>query len=119
MKAARKDNRGTKRRCQNVECGLPFYDLNRTEIVCPECSVAYVAPTLQERSPTRGRPPRYFSRPALPVIAAPDAEAEAVPEALEIAAPAVEPADEIILEVEEDDEEVLPVATDPEAPPED
>ena len=32
--------RGTKRICQSEDCGLPFYDLNRTEISCPSCGTA-------------------------------------------------------------------------------
>ncbi|MCK5088929.1 MAG: FYDLN acid domain-containing protein, partial [Hyphomicrobiaceae bacterium] len=34
---ATKQNRGTKRTCQNSECGSRFYDLNRTPIACPIC----------------------------------------------------------------------------------
>ncbi len=33
--------RGTKRTCQNPECGARFYDLNRDPIVCPICESAY------------------------------------------------------------------------------
>ncbi|MDX2307718.1 MAG: TIGR02300 family protein [Hyphomicrobium sp.] len=38
MKAAR----GTKRTCQNNECGARFYDLSRSPIVCPVCASIYV-----------------------------------------------------------------------------
>ena len=34
--------RGTKRSCQNQECGSRFYDLNRDPIACPICDSAYV-----------------------------------------------------------------------------
>ncbi len=37
-----KQDRGTKRTCQNSECGSRFYDLNRTPIACPICGAAYV-----------------------------------------------------------------------------
>lgn len=37
MKAAR----GTKRTCQNSECGARFYDLGRDPIVCPICASIY------------------------------------------------------------------------------
>ncbi len=40
MQAA--DARGTKRTCQNDECGGRFYDLNRDPIICPICEAAYV-----------------------------------------------------------------------------
>lgn len=33
--------RGTKRTCQNPECGARFYDLNRDPIVCPICESVY------------------------------------------------------------------------------
>jgi uncharacterized protein (TIGR02300 family) len=36
-----KAERGTKRTCQNPECGSRFYDLNRDPIVCPICQTAY------------------------------------------------------------------------------
>ncbi len=39
---ATKQDRGTKRTCQNSECGSRFYDLNRTPIDCPICGAAYV-----------------------------------------------------------------------------
>lgn len=39
---ATKEARGTKRTCQNSECGSRFYDLNRSPIVCPICQSQYV-----------------------------------------------------------------------------
>lgn len=39
---ASKAARGTKRTCQNSECGARFYDLERTPIVCPICETDYV-----------------------------------------------------------------------------
>ena len=36
-----KAERGTKRTCQNPECGSRFYDLNRDPIVCPTCQTAF------------------------------------------------------------------------------
>ena len=38
---ATKAERGTKRTCQNLECGSRFYDLNRDPITCPVCSTVY------------------------------------------------------------------------------
>lgn len=38
---ADKAARGTKRTCQNDECGSRFYDLNRDPIVCPICGGIY------------------------------------------------------------------------------
>ncbi len=39
---ATKQDRGTKRTCQNNECGSRFYDLNHSPIACPICGAAYV-----------------------------------------------------------------------------
>ncbi|MBU1212778.1 MAG: TIGR02300 family protein [Alphaproteobacteria bacterium] len=36
------DARGTKRTCQNDDCGARFYDLNRDPILCPNCEAEYV-----------------------------------------------------------------------------
>jgi uncharacterized protein (TIGR02300 family) len=36
-----KAERGTKRTCQNPECGSRFYDLNRDPIICPICQSAF------------------------------------------------------------------------------
>ena len=38
---ATKAARGTKRTCQNPECGARFYDLNRDPITCPICQSVY------------------------------------------------------------------------------
>jgi uncharacterized protein (TIGR02300 family) len=37
----RTTERGTKRTCQNEECGARFYDLDRQPIVCPICNTFY------------------------------------------------------------------------------
>lgn len=39
---ASKAARGTKRTCQNSQCGSRFYDLNRDPITCPVCQTIYV-----------------------------------------------------------------------------
>jgi uncharacterized protein (TIGR02300 family) len=36
--------RGTKRTCDNDECGRRFYDLNKMPTDCPYCGEAFVAP---------------------------------------------------------------------------
>jgi uncharacterized protein (TIGR02300 family) len=36
-----KAERGTKRTCQNPECGARFYDLNRDPIACPICQTMF------------------------------------------------------------------------------
>ena len=49
-----KAQRGTKRTCQNPECGSRFYDLNRDPIVCPICESVYV-PSMSANSMSLGR----------------------------------------------------------------
>jgi hypothetical protein len=75
--------RGTKRRCQSDECGLPFYDLNRAEMVCPMCGADFdlaaamrIVPTIPAKAPAR-KSGRYFQA-AAPLAAVPVAEAEAI-----------------------------------------
>ncbi len=48
---ATKKDRGTKRTCQNGECGARFYDLNRNPIICPICGSKYAI----AHSPIGGR----------------------------------------------------------------
>jgi hypothetical protein len=53
---SRHEARGTKRTCQNQECALPFYDLNRLECSCPNCGTAFnVEALVQVVSETRKR----------------------------------------------------------------
>jgi len=107
--ATNKD-RGTKRTCQNGECGARFYDLNRSPIVCPVCGSKYaiahsttaaaaVAP--QEKAPRKVKR-EEFVEPA----AAVEAETEAAlvdVEADETEDAAAGAADETFLEEEEED----------------
>jgi uncharacterized protein (TIGR02300 family) len=39
---ATKEDRGTKRTCQNGDCSARYYDLNRDPITCPICGAGYV-----------------------------------------------------------------------------
>jgi uncharacterized protein (TIGR02300 family) len=101
-----KAERGTKRTCQNPECGSRFYDLNRDPIICPICQSVFqlnaaaetvaAAPAAQEsaRSAARSRPepaevPIAEDEEALPAIE--DEEAAGAEE------------DETFLEAEEED----------------
>jgi uncharacterized protein (TIGR02300 family) len=83
-----KAERGTKRTCQNPECGSRFYDLNRDPITCPVCGAVYalaVAPaalaaaapaTTAERAVRKPmKKPAYTVDGAKPEDA-PEAEAE-------------------------------------------
>jgi uncharacterized protein (TIGR02300 family) len=111
-----KAERGTKRTCQNPDCGARFYDLNRDPITCPICSTAYqlaagpmvaaaAAPALAEEKAVRkpAKKPVYPVESAKPEDA-PEAEGE---DALAAVEGEVEPAaadeDETFLEEEEED----------------
>jgi uncharacterized protein (TIGR02300 family) len=98
-----KTERGTKRTCQNGECGSRFYDLNRDPIVCPICQTAY-KPDLAPSEAVTAAPAPAPKRP----VAEP---AEALVESDEDALPAIEgedaavagEEDETFLEAEEED----------------
>ena len=56
--------RGTKRTCQNTDCGSPFYDLARDPITCPICSTVY---ELARQVPQATQAPqKKVARPAAP-----------------------------------------------------
>ncbi len=67
--------RGTKRTCQNGDCVLPFYDLNRTAFSCPNCGSVFDMQVLAdaEARVQAKVPQRRFSRPfaSQPVAAEP------------------------------------------------
>ena len=104
-----KAERGTKRTCQNPECGSRFYDLNRDPIVCPICQTVFQLATPAEaqsavpagqEAGARGAARRAgFPLPAEKPAAVPAAEDD------EDALPALEGEDEA--EVAEDDETFL------------
>ena len=102
MTPATRASRGTKRICQNDACGLPFYDLNRSEIVCPNCASAFVPPPPQVQSPQQARYASRFGRPG--------GRAERVLEIVQGDEPVAEPVvdapgdGEIILEVDDDED---------------
>jgi hypothetical protein len=97
--------RGTKRTCQNSECGARFYDLGRTPIICPVCASPYVLPSTpvplvaEPRKPKRVEFPVADEAPA--ETAPPDAEAALAEAEREEQAAGEE--DEPVLEVEEEE----------------
>ena len=110
-----KAERGTKRTCQNPECGSRFYDLNRDPIACPVCQTAYqleassaamaaAAPAAADKAASRRAPKKPAYEPvetAKPVELPEGEEALAVIEGEEEPAAAEE--DETFLEAEEED----------------
>jgi len=107
-KAALKLERGTKRTCQNPDCGERFYDLNRDPITCPMCDSVYaIAPQPPPQAVTRPtprplKPPtRVSSEPKEEVPSVEDGEGLAALESEEEPAPAEED-DTFIEEVDEE-----------------
>jgi len=107
--------RGTKRTCQNPECGSRFYDLNRDPIVCPICSTLYAlpaapdaeaaaAPAMAEKRARPGMKKAVYPVEGIKPPDAPDAEGEE--EVLADVEGDTEPTaedDETFLEEEEED----------------
>jgi uncharacterized protein (TIGR02300 family) len=68
--------RGTKRTCDNDECGRRFYDLNKVPTDCPYCGEAFVAPAavvIDIHAPGRRRQAKNY-RLEGPAVVAPQAE---------------------------------------------
>ena len=103
-----KAQRGTKRTCQNPECGSRFYDLNRDPITCPACSTVYAIPVsppvtaAEERAKRPEAKKRVFPVAAPKPEDAPDAEADELVIEGEEEAVEAEADDTMIDEVEED-----------------
>jgi uncharacterized protein (TIGR02300 family) len=115
--ATNKD-RGTKRTCQNSECGARFYDLSRNPIICPICGSKYAiahSPTAaaavaqEEKAQRKVKKPEFEPAPA-------EAEAEealADVETDEADEAGGEEADETFLEEEEDEGNVSDIVGGP------
>jgi uncharacterized protein (TIGR02300 family) len=111
-----KADRGTKRSCQNSQCGSRFYDLNRDPISCPICGSIYelavspVAVAAAAPVPAAEKAARKpVKKPVYPVESvkpedAPEAEAEEALASIEgEEEPAASADDETFLEEEEED----------------
>jgi|SRR5688572_18397138 uncharacterized protein (TIGR02300 family) len=118
--ATNKD-RGTKRTCQNGDCGARFYDLNRSPVLCPICGSKYAiahSPTAAAAIAQEERAQRKMKKPEFePVKAEAEGEAE-VEEALvdvetDDADDAGAEADETFLEEEEEDGNVSDIVGGP------
>ncbi len=114
--------RGTKKRCQNEACGLPFYSLNRESYCCPNCGTAYdpAVERAQEEAlaaaRTRSRPGRSWANAAPEAVkaAAPDvAEVEDIADA-DDEIDLKDDASDVILESEDDEGDALEIDTEPE-----
>jgi hypothetical protein len=103
--------RGVKRICQSEACALPFYDLNRTDISCPNCgtvldtSVVKYARTPPSSTPAWKRGGRSAQRTAPTPVADPADLPDVDVETDEDEAVDAD-AGELILETDEDDSAV-------------
>ncbi len=107
-----KAERGTKRTCQNPECGSRFYDLNRDPITCPICQSVYAlsaAPAaIAAATPKAAEARKPVKKPVFQEPVGKADEADAVgDEALAVLEADEEPAageeDETFLEEEEEE----------------
>jgi uncharacterized protein (TIGR02300 family) len=108
-----KAERGTKRTCQNPECGSRFYDLARNPIVCPICESVYelamsansMSAAAEEKAARKPAKKPAFVPPVAKTPEAAEGEAEdlVVIEGEEEEAAAGTEDDETFLEEEEED----------------
>jgi uncharacterized protein (TIGR02300 family) len=103
-----KAERGTKRTCQNTDCGSRFYDLNRDPINCPICGTVYelaAAPMAIAAAAPAMAADRAVRRPMKkPVFATAESKPEDVPDAeADDGLPAVEGEDDEAAGGEEDE----------------
>ena len=111
MSTATKAARGTKRTCQNTECGSRFYDLGRDPATCPICGTVYAPPVVAVSAAAAAAAEKLRAKPAakpefeLDATAKPDdlPEGEEALADIEVAEePGAVEADETFLEEEED-----------------
>ena len=107
------DARGVKRLC--ASCALPFYDLARTPIICPNCSQTFEPPPVVPRrtEPTRahtvGRTAPWTSQqsaqrpqPVAVVASAPAILSNQTPDEAKSTTEAVADDDDVLLELDEE-----------------
>jgi uncharacterized protein (TIGR02300 family) len=107
--AAAVTKRGIKRLCQSEPCGLPFYDLNKSPIECPNCGEGFtpVAAVVYKGKDYGKRPQYKLFKPVDPIEAEEKLEA-AGDDALENTVEDADDAEdtgkiETLLEIDEDD----------------
>ncbi len=112
--------RGLKRICQDDDCGLPFYDLNRTAFDCPNCGVTFdvaaaaaaAAAKAEALNRGYGRKGAVFAKPTAPVVVKEKAEDDVDAELAgdEVAEDATAEADgDVILEEDDGTEPIVEI----------
>jgi len=86
---------GTKRTCQNEECGARFYDLTHDPITCPSCQTVFVPPPDAKGKPT-WKAARNVPRHTIVAPAAVEDLAEGETADLELAETAADAAAEVL-----------------------
>jgi uncharacterized protein (TIGR02300 family) len=109
--------RGTKRTCQNEECGARFYDLNRDPIACPICGTVYtIVLRAVPEMPARVAP-KVVKKPVVPHEIEADASSELKEEVLVAEEGEEEPVagddDTFLEEVEEETPDVTAIVDAP------
>jgi len=105
---ATKQDRGTKRTCQNSECGARFYDLARSPITCPICGASYViasSPTPIPAVVPEEKAPRKPKKEEFAPAAAAEDETEAADELADVETDETVADDEDETFLEEEEEE--------------
>ncbi len=111
--ATNKD-RGTKRTCQNGDCGARFYDLMRNPIICPICGSKYAIAHSPVPIAAEEKVPRKVKKPEFEAEAVePEAEDALADVEADDAEAATDDADETFLEEEEDDGNVSDIVGGP------
>lgn len=117
MAVSTKALRGTKRTCQNPECGSRFYDLGRSSIVCPICDTPYVramsdiaAAAAEEKLARKAKPGEALQPDA---EALPEGAEELVDLETDVAGEGAVEADETFLEEEEEGGDVSDIVAPP------
>jgi hypothetical protein len=98
--------RGIKRHCQSEPCGLPFYDLNRAPIECPNCGEGYTpAPEVVYKAKEYGKRPQYKLFKPVEVAEPEEKEAGDGDDALDATTDDGDEIDKVdtLLEIDEDD----------------
>jgi uncharacterized protein (TIGR02300 family) len=103
---ATKQDRGTKRTCQNSECGARFYDLNRSPISCPICGSAYKiasSPAALAAVQAEDKTPRKVKKEEGAEVVVAEADTEEALAEVEADEAVAEDEDETFLEEEEEE----------------
>lgn len=118
VRSAAQVKRGTKQTCKNETCGSPYYDLMRAPATCPYCGTFCDTPAVRSvidfETLGKLRLPRLYKRvePPRPPAEVPkinNDEAETVDEQAENELALASTAEDLLIEIEDEDEVEAPV----------